>query len=60
MKVIPQKPEYYLEHTSGLRCGPFDSDPEAWEWLCKQKFNTKEMGWHCFARVWTTDITEDE
>ncbi len=57
MKVEPVTPEYYLEHTSGLRKGPFKTDIEAWEWLCQQHFNTHEAGWHCFQRVWTTDVS---
>lgn len=38
---------YWMEHVSGIRAGPFDTDPGAWEWLTHQPFVEGHDGWAC-------------
>lgn len=56
-----REPGYYIHHEVGdIWAGPFECDPQAWEWLTTSPIMLKEAhGWSC-VRVTHAKFPEDE
>jgi len=59
-RVAPATPEYYLEHKSGLRLGPFASDIDAWSWLTGQPWSIGWVptDWNLYQRTWQAETVD--